>query len=97
MVEKCEDIALLKDSNKTCSRKTSKFCFDYLILQMEYNCRGNCGKSFASISSRNKHGRKKEHFNEKKSNHEINFDKESNYIYVVPLVVKQHLNTDITL
>ena len=44
---------------------------------MEYHCRGNCGKSFASISSRNKHEQKKEHFNEKMSNHEINFDKES--------------------
>ena len=50
---------------------------------MEYHCRGNCGKSFASISSRNKHERKKEHFNEKKSNHEINFDKE-NKLYLCP-------------
>ena len=50
---------------------------------MEYHCRRNCGKSFASISSRNKHVRKKEHFNKKESNHEINFDKESK-LYLCP-------------
>ena len=50
---------------------------------MEYHCRGNCEKSFASISSTNKYERTKEHFNEKKSNHEINFDKESK-LYLCP-------------
>ena len=44
---------------------------------MEYHYRGKCGKLFTSISCSNKHERQNEHFNDKKSNHEINFDKES--------------------
>ena len=45
--------------------------------KMKFHCRGNCGKLFASLSSRNKHERKKKHFEAKKSNSEINVDEKN--------------------